>query len=142
MTQAPSLDYTHTNWNLKFIYTHSNHNLCYYRKALWWITFFSYVYAQCPHWLGNMWPLFIMEGMVLYNMQNETAMGTEKCFMITFANSITSTALITGMILYEMVTEWKSSVTQNSYTTVLLNLPWYEITIFSSLITWKMVGWP
>lgn len=43
--------------------------------------------------------------MVLYNMQNETAMGTEKCFMITFANSITSTALITGMILYEMVTE-------------------------------------
>jgi hypothetical protein len=40
-----------------------------------------------------------------YNMQNETAMGTEKCFMVTFAYSITSTALITGMILYEMVIE-------------------------------------
>jgi hypothetical protein len=34
------------------------------------------------------------------------------------------------------------TVTKNSYITVLLNLPWYKITIFSSLITWKMVGWP
>jgi len=49
-----------------------------------------------------------------YNMQNEIAMGTEKCSMITFAYSITSTTLITGMILYEMVIEQKNSVTQNS----------------------------
>jgi hypothetical protein len=40
-----------------------------------------------------------------YNMQNETAMGTEKCVMITSAYSITNTAFITGMILYEMVSE-------------------------------------
>jgi len=54
------------------------------------------------------------------NMRNETAMGTEKCVMITFAYSITNTAFITGI--------------KNSYTIVLLNLPWYEI-IFSSLTT-------
>lgn len=40
-----------------------------------------------------------------YNMQNETAMGTEKCVMITFAYSVTNTAFIIGMILYEMVSE-------------------------------------
>ena len=70
-----------------------------------------------------------------YNMQNETAMGTKKCVMITFAYSITNTTFITGIILYEMVSECKNSVTKNSYTKVLMNLPWYEKTIFSSLIT-------
>jgi hypothetical protein len=32
--------------------------------------------------------------------------------MITLAYSITNTAFITGMILYEMVSEWKNTVTK------------------------------
>ena len=39
-------------------------------------------------------------------MQNETAMGTEKCVTIISAHSITNTAFITGMIMYGMVSEW------------------------------------
>jgi hypothetical protein len=61
-----------------------------------------------------------------YNMQNETAMGTEKCVMITFAYSITNTAFITCMILYEMVSEWKNSVTKKQlhYSITEFTLVW------------------
>jgi hypothetical protein len=81
----------------------TNHNRCYYRKALWWITF-SLMFMHTAHTdLGTCDPYPSWHKWC--NMQNETAMGTEKCVMITLAYSITNTAFITGMILYEMVSE-------------------------------------